>query len=70
MSGPAKIVLKQNLSQETLGALKTYMGQFFNERHVIEEIEGRVEIHLHDSDDLRMLRRHFPSLITGVDSCR
>jgi hypothetical protein len=70
MSGPTQVLLKDNLSTETVEALQSYLRQFLNEKHSIERSDGRMLLHLHDADDVRMLRRHFPSLIASVHKAR
>jgi hypothetical protein len=70
MSGHSKVVLKDNLSSETVEALQSYLKHFLNDKHSIERADGRMLLHLHDSDDVQMLRQHFPSLIASVHSPR
>jgi hypothetical protein len=62
----AKIMLTQDLSGETLDALRNYLRQFLDRKHSIEHFDGRVSIYLHDPADVRLLREHFPSLIANV----
>lgn len=62
----AKVMLTQDLSGETLDALRNYLRQFLDRKHSIEHFDGRVSIYLHDPEDIRLLREHFPSLIVNV----
>jgi hypothetical protein len=62
----AKVMLTQDLSGETLDALRSYLRQFLDRKHSIEHFDGRVSIYLHDPADVRLLREHFPSLIMNV----
>jgi hypothetical protein len=66
MTPRAKVILNQNLSGETLDAIRNYLRQFLDRKHSIEHFDGRVSIYLHDPADVRLLREHFPSLIINV----
>jgi hypothetical protein len=62
----AKVLLTQDLSGETLDALRQYLRQFLDRKHSIEHFDGQVSIYLQDPTDVRLLREHFPSLIVNV----
>ena len=66
MALQAKVMLPQDLSGETLDAIRNYLRQFLDRKHSIEHFDGRVSIYLHDPADLRLLREHFSSLIANV----
>ena len=62
----SRIVLKSDLSGETLDAVRDYLGQFLDRRHSLEYFDGTFSIYLHDRDDLRLVREQFPLLIANV----
>jgi hypothetical protein len=62
----SKIVLKSDLSQETLTALRSYLRQFLDGRHMLEHFDGSLSIYLHDLVDVRLVRGQFPSPIVDV----
>ena len=62
----ARVMLSQDLSGETLDAIRSYLRQFLDRKYSIEHFDGRVSIYLHDPDDVKLLREHFPSLIANV----
>ena len=59
-------MLNQDLSGETLDAIRNYLRQFLDGKHSIEHFDGKVSIYLRDPADVRLLREHFPSLIAHV----
>jgi hypothetical protein len=62
----AKVMLTQNLSAETLDAIRNYLRQFLESRHSIEHFDGQVSIYVQDQADAVLLREHFPELIAKV----
>ena len=59
-------MLTQDLSGEILDALRSYLRQFLDRKHLIEHFDGRISIYLADPADVRLLHEHFPSLIFNV----
>lgn len=66
----SKIVLKSDVSQDTLTALRSYLRQFLEGRHTLEHFDGSLSIYLHDQADVRLVRDQFPSLIAAVQNVR
>lgn len=62
----AKIMLKHNLSGETLDAVRRYLKQFLDQKYSLEHFDGQLSIYLHNADDVGQLRQQFPSLIKDV----
>lgn len=62
----AKVLLTQDLSGETLDAIRNYLRQFLDRKHSIKHFDGQVSIYLQDPTDVRLLQEHFPSLIVNV----
>ena len=60
-----KIVLKPNLSRETLDAARNDLRQFLDQ-HTVEHFDRTVSIYLRDPADVRLLEEHFASLIVNV----
>jgi hypothetical protein len=65
-----KIVLKTNLSQETLNSIRGYLRQFLDRRHTLEHFNGGFSIYLHDAADARLVREQFSLLIMDVQDVR
>jgi hypothetical protein len=64
----SKIVLKSDLSEETLTALRDYLRQFLDGRHTLEHFDGSFSIYLFDRADVRLVQEQFPSLIVAVQN--
>lgn len=66
----SKIILKRDLSQETLKAVRGYLGQFLARRHSLEHYDGSFSIYLRDPADARLVRQQFGALIADVQDVR
>jgi hypothetical protein len=66
----SKIILKSDLSQETLTAVRTYLRRFLHRRHSLENFAGSFSIYLRDPADARLLRQQFGALIADVQDVR
>lgn len=60
-----QIVLKLNLSGETLDAARNDLRQFLDQ-HTGKHFDGTVSICLSDPTDVRLPEEHFASLIVNV----
>jgi len=66
----SKIILRNDLSQETLTAVRSYLGRFLDRRHSLEHFDGSFSIYLRDPADARLLRQQFGALIADVQDVR
>jgi len=64
----SKIVLKSDLSRQTLTALRAYLRQLLDGRHTLEHFGGSFSIYLHDRADAQMVQEQFPSLVADVQN--
>jgi hypothetical protein len=66
----SKIILKGDLSEETLTAVRTYLRRCLDRRHSLEHFAGSFSIYLRDPADARLLRQQFGALIADVQDVR
>jgi hypothetical protein len=66
----SKVILENDLSQETSKAARGYLGQLLDRRHSLEHYDGCFSITLRDPADARLVRQQFASLIADVQDVR
>jgi hypothetical protein len=62
----ANVVLRPNLSRETLSAVRAYLSTFTPDRYSIITFDGKTWIHFKDSDDASLLDAQFPNLVESM----
>lgn len=67
MSRRTRARLKIGISDETVGAVRTYLSSFSTGPYTVERFDGAAAIYFADPRDLRLLQDQFPGLIERVD---
>jgi hypothetical protein len=62
----ANVILRPNLSQETLSAVRAYLSTFTPDRYSIISFGGKTWIHFKDSGDIALIDAQFPNLIEST----
>jgi hypothetical protein len=62
----ANVILRPNLSHETLSAVRAYLSTFTPDRYSIITFDGKTWIHFKDAKDAALLDVQFPNLIVSL----